>query len=168
MEKYSFKINGHDYEVEAGPVSGRNALVRVNGTEYDVEIVSDGTEPDGIVSGTESSGTGLGSHEGRAASGNGADALNVRQAGNAGGPGSKPAASGAAQGGETVTAPLPGVIVDVKVKVGDSVKVGQTVAVLEAMKMENEIEAPMSGTVTAVSAAKGDSVLEGAAIVTIG
>ena len=155
MEKYSFKINGHDYEVEVCSVSGRNALVRVNGTEYDVEIGSDGT-----VSGTEA-----------AASVNGGNALNVRQSGNAenaGGSFPKPADSGVPQSGETVTAPLPGVIVDMKVKVGDSVKAGQTVAVLEAMKMENEIEASVGGTVTAVSASKGDSVLEGAPIVTIG
>lgn len=74
----------------------------------------------------------------------------------------------AATGGVEVTSPLPGVLVDVKVAVGDSVKAGQTVAVLEAMKMENEIEATASGTVTAVCAAKGDSLLEGAVIVRIG
>ena len=154
MEKYSFKINGHDYEVEVESVSGQNAIVRVNGTEYDVEIGDDGT-----MSGTEAAGAEARNRDERAASGNG---------GNAGGSGSETADSGVPQGGETVTAPLPGVIVDVKVKVGDSVKAGQTVAVLEAMKMENEIEATVGGTVTAVNAAKGDSVLEGAPIVTIG
>lgn len=70
--------------------------------------------------------------------------------------------------GKTVTSPLPGVIIDIKVNVGDTVKAGQTVAVLEAMKMENDIQAEHDGTVTAINAAKGDSVLEGAAIVTIG
>ena len=161
MEKYSFKINGHDYEVEVCSVSGRNAHVKVNGTEYDVEIGSDG-----IVS-----------EAGQDASVNGGNALNVRQSGNTGNAGNagntgglcpEPADSGVPQGGETVTAPLPGVIVDVKVKVGDSVRAGQTVAVLEAMKMENEIEAPVSGTVTAVNVSKGDSVLEGAPIASIG
>jgi biotin carboxyl carrier protein len=63
---------------------------------------------------------------------------------------------------------LPGVIIAVKVNVGDAVKAGQTVAVLEAMKMENDIQAECDGTVTAVKVAKGDSVLEGATIVTIG
>ena len=67
-----------------------------------------------------------------------------------------------------MTSPLPGVIIAVKVNVGDSVKAGQEVAVLEAMKMENSIEATQDGTVTAIHVAKGDSVLEGAAIVTIG
>jgi biotin carboxyl carrier protein len=60
------------------------------------------------------------------------------------------------------------VIIAVKVNVGDSVKAGQEVAVLEAMKMENSIEAVQDGTVTAIHVAKGDSILEGAAIVTIG
>jgi biotin carboxyl carrier protein len=66
-----------------------------------------------------------------------------------------------------VVSPLPGVIIAVKVNVGDAVKAGQTVAVLEAMKMENDIQAECDGTVTAVKVAKGDSVLEGAVIVTI-
>ena len=67
-----------------------------------------------------------------------------------------------------MTAPLPGVIIEVSVKVGDAVKAGDQVAVLEAMKMENAIEATCDGTVTAISVNKGDSVLEGAPIVTIG
>ena len=79
-------------------------------------------------------------------------------------PAAGPAASGA---GKAVTSPLPGVIIAVKVNVGDSVKAGQEVAVLEAMKMENSIEATHDGTVTAVHVAKGDSVLEGASVVTI-
>ena len=80
-------------------------------------------------------------------------------------PAPAPAASGA---GKAVTAPLPGVIIAVKVNVGDAVKAGQEVAVLEAMKMENSIEATHDGTVTAIHVAKGDSVLEGAPVVTIG
>lgn len=74
----------------------------------------------------------------------------------------KPAGAGA-----KVTSPLPGVIIEVSVKEGQAVKAGQKVAVIEAMKMENEIEAPADGTVTAIHVAKGDSVLEGADIVTI-
>ena len=70
--------------------------------------------------------------------------------------------------GRTVDAPLPGVIVSLAVSVGDAVKAGQVVAVLEAMKMENEIQAEWDGTVTAVNVSKGDSVLEGTPVVTIG
>ena len=79
-------------------------------------------------------------------------------------PAAKPAAAGA---GKKVVSPLPGVIIEVSVKEGQAVKAGQKVAVIEAMKMENEIAAENDGTVTAIHVSKGDSVLEGADIVTI-
>ena len=69
--------------------------------------------------------------------------------------------------GKPVTSPLPGVIIEVSVKEGDTVAAGQKVAVLEAMKMENEIQADRAGVVTKINVSKGDSILEGAAIVTI-
>ena len=69
--------------------------------------------------------------------------------------------------GKAVTSPLPGVIIEVSVKEGQAVKAGQKVAVIEAMKMENEIQASSDGTVTAILVNKGDSVLEGAEIVKI-
>lgn len=69
---------------------------------------------------------------------------------------------------KTVMSPLPGQIIAVKVKVGDKVKAGQEVAVLEAMKMENSIEAESDGIVTAVHAAEGDTVYQGDPVVTIG
>ena len=72
-----------------------------------------------------------------------------------------------AASGRAVVAPLPGVIVGIKVSVGDVVKAGQVLAVLEAMKMENDIQAEFDGTVTAVNVTQGDSVLEGAVIVMI-
>ena len=75
-------------------------------------------------------------------------------------PAAKPAATGTA-GSVKINAPMPGKIVDVKVKVGDAVKKGQTVLVLEAMKMENEICAPQDGTVATVECAAGDSVESG-------
>ena len=69
--------------------------------------------------------------------------------------------------GENVSAPLPGVIMNILVKPGDVVKPEQTVAILEAMKMENEIQAEHGGTVQSVNVSKGDSVLEGTTIVTL-
>ena len=66
-----------------------------------------------------------------------------------------------------VVSPLPGVVVDVKVAAGDVVKAGQTVAVLEAMKMENDILVECDGVVASVSVKDGDSVLEGAVLLTI-
>lgn len=70
--------------------------------------------------------------------------------------------------GTPVVSPLPGVIISLNVAVGDKVVMGQSVATLEAMKMENAIEAETSGIVTAIHVQKGDSVLQGAKIVTIG
>lgn len=78
------------------------------------------------------------------------------------------AAKPAAGAGKTVKSPLPGIIISIDVKEGQAVKRGQKVAVIEAMKMENDILAESDGTVTAIHASKGDSVLEGADIVTIG
>lgn len=71
-------------------------------------------------------------------------------------------------GGETVEAPMPGTIVGVSVKVGDRVKKGQVLVVLEAMKMENEIVAPLDGTIAAVNVSKGQTVNPGEALVQIG
>ena len=67
----------------------------------------------------------------------------------------------------TVQSPLPGIITEVKVKVGDKVSIGQTLAKLEAMKMENSIEAEVNGSITEVYISKGDSVLEGTALMKI-
>lgn len=160
MGKYSFKINGHDYDVTVGSVEGGIAHVNVNGTDYQVELGSAAAgQPSPATLRHDSPAAAQQPFQTTARPAPQPSAPVHTQAAPA------PAASGK---GETVKAPLPGVILDVKVKVGDSVKAGQTVAVLEAMKMENEIEASVSGTVTAVSASKGDSVLEGAAIITIG
>ncbi len=72
-----------------------------------------------------------------------------------------------ASGPQNVSAPLPGIIVGVYVKVGDAVREGQELVVLEAMKMENSIEAPCSGTVRSLSVSVGDTVSEGTVILTI-
>lgn len=143
MKTYRFKINGNQYDVAINSVEGKNASVTVNGREYQVEL-----------------------EEAPAAAPSAPVAAPVQTAATpaAPAPAPKPSATGS---GKAVTSPLPGVIIGIKVNVGDVVKAGQEVAVLEAMKMENSIEATQDGTVTAIHAAKGDSVLEGAPIVTI-
>jgi len=73
-----------------------------------------------------------------------------------------------AAGGDVVRAPLPGMVVAVRVEVGQKVKAGEVVLVLEAMKMENDITAPVAGTVTQVVTAKGTAVSLGDALVVIG
>ena len=145
MKTYKFKINGNEYNVAINSVEGKNASVTVNGTAYQVEL-----------------------EEAPAAAPVQAPvSAPVAAAAPAAAPAPAPAPA-AAGAGKAVTSPLPGVIIAVKVNIGDTVKAGQEVAVLEAMKMENSIEATHDGTVTAINVAKGDSVLEGAPIVTIG
>ena len=137
MKTYKFKINGNEYNVAINSVADGIADVTVNGNHYQVELADAPAAPVAQVAPVQ--------------------AAPVQT--------SAPASTSTA--GKPVVSPLPGVIIAVKVNVGDSVKAGQTVAVLEAMKMENDIQAECDGTVTAVKVAKGDSVLEGAVIVTI-
>jgi biotin carboxyl carrier protein len=70
--------------------------------------------------------------------------------------------------GSPVKAPLPGTVIDVKVSVGQQVNVGDIVLVLEAMKMQNNIEAEYAGTVTSITVKPGETVMEGAVLLTIG
>ena len=135
-------INDMEYNVTVNSVTGDKAEVTVNGVAYQVKI-----ENNEVVNAVPAS-------------------VQPAAAPVAAAPVS-PAAP-AAGAGKPVKSPLPGVIVAVKVKVGDAVKNGQVVAVLEAMKMENEIQAEFDGVVTSVNVSQGDSILEGAPIVTIG
>ncbi len=144
MKSYQFKINGKDYQVSIGEAEGKMLSVSVNGTPYQVELEEAPTAAPAAAPAAPA-----------------APAPAPVPAAEA----PKPAAPAGA--GEKVNSPLPGVIIEVSVKEGQAVKAGQKVAVLEAMKMENEISAPKDGTVTAIHVAKGDSILEGAPIVTI-
>ena len=146
MKEYKLKINGNDYAVTVNEVDGSMAEVEVNGTPFKVEF-------DKPVK--------------KAAAPVAKPVAKSAAPAPAAAPVAKPAAP-AGGAGTAVTSPLPGVILDVCVKEGDAVKRGQTVMVLEAMKMENAIEATADGTVTAIKVGKGDSVLEGAPLVIIG
>ena len=78
-----------------------------------------------------------------------------------------PVAASSTTGGVTITSPMPGSILDVKVNVGDKVKYGQTLAVLEAMKMENDIPATQDGEVAEIKVKKGDIVETDAVLIVL-
>lgn len=145
MKEYKYKINGTVYKVGIGDIDHGIAEVEVNGTPYKVEIEQK-SAPSVKVSSPKPAAAP------RTASGEKVIA--------------KPAAKAAA-GGTPVKAPLPGVVLDINVTVGQEVKSADTVITLEAMKMENAIKAGVDGKVASISVAKGDSVLEGAVLITI-
>ena len=82
-------------------------------------------------------------------------------------PAAQAAPAAAAAGGYAIKTPLPGVIIDIKVNVGDAVAKGQTVAILEAMKMENNINSDRDGKVASIAVAKGETVADGAILITL-
>lgn len=160
MKEYKYKINGNEYSVAIIDLEGDKAAVEVNGVSYQVDILTEGyTAP-----------------APRPAAKPAAPAPAPAAAPAAPAPAPQPIAPAApaaepaapAGKGTAVQSPLPGVILDLKVAIGDQVKAGQTVAILEAMKMENNINAECDGVITAIKVAKGDNILEGSDIVIIG
>ncbi len=149
MKEYKLKINGNNYNVVVDEVGETEATVEVNGTQFKVEYEQPVTKSAPKVTVIQPAASV--SHAAPAA------AAPVKAA----------AAAPASTGGETVSSPLPGIVLELKAKEGDVVKRGQVLMVLEAMKMENNIEAPCDGTVAAVKVNKGDSVLEGAPLYVI-
>lgn len=143
MKEYKYTIDGNCYQVAINEVSDTTANVTVNGAEYTVEWEKPVEEK---------------------------PVVKVQPV--AAKPAAAQAAPAAAQpaapvSGNAIKTPLPGVIIDVKVNVGDAVKKGDTVVVLEAMKMENNINADRDGKVTAIQVAKGDTVADGAVLVVL-
>ncbi len=139
-KEYKYTINGNKYEVTIGEIADNEVTVVVNGEEYKVEMEPEPVEEKKVV---------------------------VRPTAQAA------AASEPAEGGAKVNtnnaikAPLPGVITSINVNVGDEVKAGDTLLVLEAMKMANNIEAEKDGKVTAICVSAGQSVMEDDALVVI-
>lgn len=141
MKAFKYTINGNKYEVTVGNIEGRNVELTVNGETYTVEM-----EPNEVKK----------------------ERVKV----SAPKPTAKPVAAqpqaAAAASGESLKAPLPGVIKNICVAVGDKVAEGQTLVVLEAMKMENNLDAEKAGTVTAIHVEVGQNVMENTPLVTIG
>jgi biotin carboxyl carrier protein len=140
MKSYTFKIGGKRYDVAIGPAEGKTLAVNVNGADYTVELEN---APETVP------------------------AAPVQPAPAAQAATPAPAAKPAPTAGETVTTPMPGVIIEICVREGQAVKAGQKVAVLEAMKMENEITASKAGTVAQIVVTKGQVVETGSPLVVI-
>ena len=144
MKEYTYTIDGNSYNVTINDVTDTTANVTVNGVEYKVEWEKP-QEPKPV---TVVKPTVVKPAPAQAAS-------------------PAPAQAAAPVNGHAIKTPLPGVIIDVKVNVGDVVKKGYTVVILEAMKMENNINADKEGKVTSIAVSKGDTVADGAVLLTI-
>ena len=138
MKTYKFTINGNAYEVAVNSVEGNIASVNVNGMDYQVELENAPAAAPAAAPKAPAA---------------------EQPAVQSPAPAAVPAGAG-----EKVPSPLPGVIIEVSVKEGQAVKAGQKVAVIEAMKMENEILAPADGTIKAVHVSAGQAVQQGDAL----
>ena len=143
MSSYTLKINDHRYTAEVKEISAEQARIVIDNTEYTVELVELGRHP---VAGPAQ------------ISAEKPAAVPTRKA--------RPRAASQDSGG-TIPAPMPGLILQLNVKEGDTVDAGQRLMVMEAMKMENQITAPHNGSVKKVFVSEGDSVGEGDALVEI-
>ena len=155
--KYQYTVKGVDYEVEIQDIEGNIANVTVNGIPFEVEMkqpVKAGKQKVKLSEerrAEESEERRVKSEESNSSSASAASTSSAPTAGV----------------GKPVVAPLPGTINEIKVKVGDKVNAGDTVVILEAMKMQNNSEAETSGTITSINVNKGDAVMEGDTLVTI-
>ena len=160
MAKYEYKVKGVDYVVEIQDIEGNIANVTVNGIPFEVEMKQPVKAGKQKVKLSEERRVKSEEFNSSSSATNASSATNESSA-----PTTKPAA--AAASGKSVVAPLPGTINEIKVKVGDKVDAGDTVVVLEAMKMQNNIDAETSGTIASINVNKGDAVMEGDTLVTI-
>ena len=151
MAKYQYKVQGIDYEVDIQSVEENIAKVTVNGIDFDVEMMqpAKAVKKTVIVAAPKT------------ASNNMADGFTdmKRDTG---------VRTTAPTTGTPVLAPLPGTITAIKVTTGQHVNKGDTVVILEAMKMQNNIEAGVDGIITSIPVSQGESVMEGNVLVTIG
>ena len=141
MKEYKYTIDGKAYKVEIGNIEDNIAEVLVNGESFKVEMEPEKEPEKKKVKVNPAAATAAGNDEATPAG-------NVNTA-------------------NAVKAPLPGVITEIVVNVGDTVNAGDTVVVLEAMKMANNIEAEKAGKVTAICVKQGESVMEDAPLVVI-
>jgi hypothetical protein len=140
MKTFKYIIDGKEYQVEITDVVDNKAQVTVNGNDFQVEMeVQPEAEKKTVTPLPQSD-----------------EKVET-----------EPSTTGQVNTEQAIKAPLPGVITEIKVSVGDQVKAGDTVVVLEAMKMANNIEAEKDGTVTAICIKQGESVMEDTPLVVI-
>jgi biotin carboxyl carrier protein len=146
MKKFKFSINGNQYESAVINVEDNVAEIEINGTIYKVEVDKElkTTKTPKLVRPVAVPDTDFQPSV------------------------AKTSSPESPKGAGTIKSPLPGVILDVFVKEGDTVKRGQKLIVLEAMKMENNIESDKAGKIISISKGKGDSVMEGDVLIVIG
>lgn len=149
MKNYVLEIQGKEYTAELNRITSENAEITINGLSYNVKLKAIGRRMPVISE--------------------------VRPKAPAAAAGTSPAASSTAtppppsavpkpvpgDNAGAVKSPLPGLILNIFVREGDSVKSGQNLMTMEAMKMENHVQAPYDGTVKRILVKKGDSVIEG-------
>ena len=157
MAKYQYTVKGVDYEVEIQDIEGNIANVTVNGIPFEVEM----KQP--VKAGKQK----VKLSEERRAEGSEERRVKSEESNSSSASAASTSSAPTAGAGKPVVAPLPGTINEIKVKVGDKVNAGDTVVILEAMKMQNNIEAEPSGTITSINVNKGDAVMEGDTLVTI-
>ncbi len=146
MKNYKLTINNKDYQVDVMNIEDQTATVRVNGVIYEVEV-------DRQLKTTKTP---------KLTRSYSVPSTDVEEST------AKTAKPDAVKKSKNIKSPLPGKILDIFVEVGDKVTVGQTVLVLEAMKMENNINADKDGEVKAIMVRKNDTVLEGEILIELG
>lgn len=156
MKTYKYIVQGTEYDVEIVEVEGKLAKVNVNGIPFELEMQRPINKAKHPL---------MNSRKSNVSAPAPAPAPAPVVAAPAAAPAAAPVAAGA---GNALKAPLPGTITDIKVQVGQQVNVGDTVVVLEAMKMQNNIESDYAGKVTSIVVKQGDTVMEGAVLLTIG
>ncbi|WP_202710106.1 biotin/lipoyl-containing protein [Sporosalibacterium faouarense] len=140
MKKYKITVNGKAYEVEVEDLGGSGVSAPAQVTTQSTPVAKPASKP----------------------------ATPAPKAASKPEPKKAEAPKAVPQGAETVEAPMPGTILDIKVSEGDSVTEGQVLVILEAMKMENEIVAPRAGKVAAINVTNGASVNAGDTLVSLG
>ncbi|MDD2344866.1 MAG: biotin/lipoyl-binding protein [Bacteroidales bacterium] len=145
MKQFKFKINGNVYEVEVQNIEDNIATVEVNGSIYNVAI-----DQEMVPRKTP-----------KIVQAKSVPTTDVTPAT------AKTSNPNAPKGGGTIKSPLPGEILEIYVKVGDVVKLGQKLLMLEAMKMENNIDSDKEGKISEIKVNRGSSVMEGDVLIVI-